>query len=218
MPQIRPWPAFEGWYNQGAQARKQSEHAGLTVLSPTDIELVAHIQNGHSEAEAALYEKYSAKVYYLALRESKSSHDAEDVRAETFLRLIQAIRRNQVRSADALPAFILGITRNVLRELYVRRKQAGDVVQPSPEHLSTPSHERMLLNREVRLAVQKTIDCLKPRERAVLRMHFYEELPTEEIAARAAIAPERVRLVKSRALKHFREIHERLKSAAKRDF
>ena len=188
------------------------------MLSPTDIELVVNIQNGQSEAEGALYEKYSAKVYYLALRESRSSHDAEDVRAETFLRLIQAIRRNQIRSAGALPAFILGVTRNVLRELYARRNQAGELVEPSPEHLSSPSHERLLLDHEVRVAVQKTIDRLKPRERAVLRMHFYEELPTDEIAVRAAIAPERVRLVKSRALQHFREIHERLKSAAKRDF
>lgn len=175
-----------------------------------------NIQNGRGEAEAALYGQYSAKVYYLALRDSKSSHDAEDVRAETFLRVIQAIRRNQIRSADALPAFILGVTRNVLRELYARRNQAGDAVEPSPEHLSSPSHERVLLDSEVRVAVQKTIDRLKPREQAVLRMHFYEDLPTEEIARRADIAPERVRLVKSRALKHFREIHERLRSAAKR--
>jgi DNA-directed RNA polymerase specialized sigma24 family protein len=49
-------------------------------------------------------------------------------------------------------------------------------------------------------------------------MHFYEELPTEEIARRAAIAPERVRLVKSRALKHFREIHSRLELAARKVF
>jgi RNA polymerase sigma factor (sigma-70 family) len=186
------------------------------VLAPTDVELLANIQDGQTASEAALYERYSAKTYYLALRESKSPHDAEDVRAETFLRVIQAIRRNQIRSADALPAFILGVTRNVLRELYARRNQAGDVVELSPDHLSSPSHERVLLDSEVRVAVQKTIDRLKPRERAVLRMHFYEELPTEEIARRAAIAPERVRLVKSRALKHFREIHERLRAAAMR--
>jgi RNA polymerase sigma-70 factor, ECF subfamily len=186
------------------------------VLSPTDAELVVNIQNGRSDSEAALYEKYSAKVYYLALRDSRSSHDAEDVRAETFLRVIQAIRKNQIRSADALAAFIVGVARNVLRELYARRNQVGDVVELSPERLSSPSHERILLDSEVRVAVQKTIDRLKPRERAVLRMHFYEELPTEEIARRAAIAPERVRLVKSRALKHFREIHERLRSAAMR--
>lgn len=184
------------------------------MLAPTDTELVARIQNGHAESEATLYEKYSAKIYYLALRESRSPQDAEDVRAETFLRVLQSIRRDQVRSAVSLPAFIIGVTRNVLNELYARRRQAGEVVPLEAAGLAAPSHERLFLDREVQVAVQKTIERLKPRERAVLRMHFYEELPTEEIALRAEIAPERVRLVKSRALKHFREIHRRLKLVA----
>ena len=184
------------------------------MLATTDTELVANIQNGRTESESALYEKYSAKVYYLALRESKSPQDAEDIRAETFLRVLQSIRGNQLRLADALPSFILGVTRNVLRELYSRRRQAGDAVLPEEAALSVPSHERIFLDDEVRVAVERTIERLKPRERLVLRMHFYEELPTEEIARRAGIATERVRLVKSRALKHFREIHERLKRAA----
>jgi len=190
---------------------------GLKVLAPTDTELVVNIQNGQTESETVLYEKYSAKVYYLALRELRSLQDAEDVRAETFLRVLQAIRGNQVRSAASLPGFILGVTRNVLRELYARRTRAADAIPPEAVGLTAPSHERLFLDREVQLAIQKTIERLKPRERAVLRMHFYDELPTEEIARRAAIAPERVRLVKSRALKHFREIHSRLKRSARKD-
>lgn len=197
---------------------EQGDHGtqGRKVFAPTDVELVANIQSGQTTSETALYERYSAKVYYIALRESKSPHDAEDVRAETFLRVLQAIRGNQVRSAAALHGFILGVTRNVLRELYARRVQSGEVVAPDAADLASPSHERFFLDQEVQLAIQRTIDRLKPREKAVLRMHFYEELPTEEIARRAAIAPERVRLVKSRALRHFREIHGRLKSAARK--
>jgi RNA polymerase sigma-70 factor, ECF subfamily len=182
------------------------------VLSPTDTELVASIKDGHSGAEAALYEKYSAKVYYLALRESKSPPDAEDVRAETFLRVIQAVRGSQLRSAEALPAFILGVTRNVLRELYVRRTQAGEDISSEAVHLVTPSHEHLFLDREVQLAIEKTIQRLKSRERTILHMCFYEELSTEEIARQMNIAPERVRLVKSRALKSFRELHDRMKA------
>ena len=64
------------------------EQARLSV----DTQLVADIQNGQTQAEAALYEKYCAKVYYVALRESRSPQDAEDVRAETFLRVLQAVR------------------------------------------------------------------------------------------------------------------------------
>jgi len=211
LDRAAPGGAREDWYNQGACARKNdSSNAGQTVLSPTDTELVVKIQNGHNEAEAALYEKYSAKVYYLALRESKSSHDAEDIRAETFLRVIQAVRSNQLRSVEALPAFILAVTRNVLRELYVSRRRTGETVPADETNLVAASHERMFLDREVQLAIEKTIEKLKSRERTILHMCFYEELSTEEIARRMSIAPERVRLVKSRALKHFRELYNRV--------
>jgi RNA polymerase sigma-70 factor (ECF subfamily) len=176
----------------------------------TDVQLVAKIRDGRSEAEAALYERYAPKVYYLALRESRSPHDAEDVRAETFLRVLQAIRGDALRSPEAIASFILGTTRNVLHELYSRRRQAGATKEPEPQDLSTPSHEDQFLDSEVQQAIQQTIVRLKPRDRDLLRMYFYEELPTNEIARRSGIAPERVRLVKSRALKRFGEYYRRL--------
>ena len=190
---------------------------GPKVLPPTDAELVADIQNGRTESEAALYEKYSRKVYYLALRESKSTHDAEDVCAETFVRVLQAIREDRIRSASALAAFVFGVTRNVLRELNARRGQTQDEISPDSARLATPSHERIFLTEEVRHAVQKIMERLKTRERTILRLCFYEELPTEEIARQIGIAPERVRLVKSRALKRFRDIYKRLDTTGRKD-
>ena len=187
--------------------------AGDQATGSVDVRFVVDIQNGHAEAEAELYERYSARVYYLALRESHSSHDAEDVRAETFLRVLQAIRANQLRSPAALPAYILGTARNVLHELFSRRRQAGQATEPEAADLSIPSHEKLFLDSEVRLAIEQVILRLKPRERDLLRMHFYEELPSDEIARRSGIARERIRLVKSRALKRFRECYLRLNRA-----
>jgi RNA polymerase sigma factor (sigma-70 family) len=178
-----------------------------------DTQIVANIQNGQTQAEAELYQKYCAKVYYVALRESRSTHDAEDVCAETFLRVLQVIRSKELRSAAALPAFILGTTRNVLYELFSRRRQAGKTTDPEDAGLASPSHEELFLDSEVRQAIEQTIGRLKPRERDMLRMHFYEELPPEEIARSFGIARERVRLVKSRALQHFREVYKRLEVA-----
>ena len=176
----------------------------------TDTQIVSDIHNGRTQAEAELYQKYQAKVYYLALRESRSTHDAEDVRAETFLRVLQAIRSSELRSPSALPAFVLGTTRNVLYELFSRRRRAGKTTDPEVAGLSLPSHEKLFLDSEVQQAIQQTIRRLKPRERDMLRMHFYEELPVDEIARRIGVARERVRLVKSRALQHFREVYKRL--------
>lgn len=39
------------------------------ALGSVDVQFVADIQQGRTQAEADLYEKYGAKVYYVALRE-----------------------------------------------------------------------------------------------------------------------------------------------------
>ncbi len=65
-------------------------------------ELVARIRQGDAEAEAMLYEKFSARVYFTAISETHSKEDAEDARAETFLRVIRALRQDKLRSADSL--------------------------------------------------------------------------------------------------------------------
>jgi len=50
----------------------------------------------------------------------------------------------------------------------------------------------------------------------LLRLYYYEDLSKEEISARLGIDPERVRLIKSRALKSFREFYDRLVKTATR--
>jgi DNA-directed RNA polymerase specialized sigma24 family protein len=77
---------------------------GPNVLASGDADLVENIRNGRAESEAALYEKYSARVYYVALRGSRSPHGAEDVRAETLLAIGQLFppsQRHVYLGADA---------------------------------------------------------------------------------------------------------------------
>ena len=59
-------------------------------------------------------------------------------------------------------------------------------------------------------AMEMVLQRLKPRDRDFLRLYYYEEMSKEEISARLGIDPDRVRLVKSRALKSFREFYFRL--------
>jgi RNA polymerase sigma factor (sigma-70 family) len=176
----------------------------------TDAELVSGIRCGDQSAGANLFERYSGRVYYLALRELRSSADAEDVRAETFFRVLKAIKDGQVTSPDALRLFIKGTARNVILETLrspqrVARDELPDL--PAPE---LPG----MLDADVLGAIEATIRRLKPREREFLRLHYYEDLPKQEIARRIGVDEERVRLIKSRSLKSFREIYERLRKIA----
>src|ERR1043165_10126047 len=98
--------------------------------------------------EAALYEKYSKRILYLALSERCSRADAEDVRAETFLRVIQALRAGKLRKPESLPSFIVGIALNVIRE-HNRRRGAHDPLTDS--QFEIPGHdspEDVIVDRE----------------------------------------------------------------------
>jgi RNA polymerase sigma factor (sigma-70 family) len=175
-----------------------------------DGTLANEIQRGESSAEAALYEKYSARLYYLALSELRSREDAEDVRAETFMRVIQSIRGGQLRSPDSLASFIVGTARNVIREGVRQRRKTNQITQLDAERTGAREPDPFFLDPHVKRAIEQVINRLKPRERAFLRMYYYEELPQEEIARCLDLKQERLRLVKSRALKHFREVYLRL--------
>jgi RNA polymerase sigma-70 factor (ECF subfamily) len=155
-----------------------------------------------------LFEKYSARVYYLALRALRSPSDAEDVRGETFLRVLRSLENQQIRSPEAIGSFILGTARNVILEVHRsphRAKQRDEL----PDIAWTP--EDVPVDEDVTRAIETTIRRLKPREREFLRLHYYEGLGKEEIAGRIGIDAERVRLLKHRSLKSFREIYERLR-------
>ena len=161
--------------------------------------------------QAALYERYAARVYFLALSELHSKEDAEDVRAETFLRVFQALRQDKLRAPEALPSFILGIARNVIRE-HIRRKYKSEPLDDNArEPAGDASPESAFLDEEARSAVREVAGTLKPREREFLRLYYYEELPREEIARSLGIKEERLRLIKSRALQRFRDAYRKLR-------
>src|ERR1700722_4257659 len=82
-----------------------------------DVELLRLIQNGDQGAGSELFKRYGDRIYYLALRDLRSRSDAEDVRAETFLRVLRAIQSDQVRTPKFLSSFILGTARNVVLEM-----------------------------------------------------------------------------------------------------
>lgn len=182
---------------------------GHTVITE-DAVLAEEIQRGESSAEAILYERYSARVYYLALSELRSPADAEDVRTETFMRVIQAVRNGKMRTPESLASFIVGTAHNIIREGFRQRSKAGRINQIELERSIAQTPDPFFLDPDVKRAIEQVIIRLKPREQVFLRMYYYEEAPPEEIARRLGIKQERLRLIKSRALKRFKEIYLRL--------
>lgn len=184
---------------------------GQSVTTLADGELVSSVEQGDKLAEGALYQKYSDRVYFLALSELHSREDAEDIRAETFIRVLQALRQGKLRKPDSLSSFIVGIALNVIRESRRERFGTESLEDNELKAADEASPEKAFLDQEVSSSLAEAAKHLKPREQEFLRMYYYEELPKEEIARLLGIKEERLRLIKSRALKRFREIYQKLK-------
>lgn len=175
-----------------------------------DADLVRKIGDGETVAEEFLYEKFSSRIYFLALSELHSKDDAEDVRAETFLRVIQALRAGKLRSAESLPSFIVGFALNIIRE-HIRQKYRADSLEDYEHEIASDgSMEKVFLDAETGRALAAAARKLKPRERQFLRMYYFEELSKEEISIKLGIKEERLRLIKSRTLQSFREIYKKM--------
>ncbi len=67
-----------------------------------------------------------------------------------------------------------------------------------------------VVDHTIRRALELVMRKLKPRERDFVKLYYYDELSKSEISRRLGIDEDRLRLVKSRTLKSFREMYLRL--------
>jgi RNA polymerase sigma factor (sigma-70 family) len=177
-----------------------------TAGASSSTELVQRIAAGDSAAEAQLFHQFAARVRFLARRELRSPAGVDDVCSETMMRTILALRQGKLREPEALPGFVLQTAKNVVREQ--NRKGDRTVSFDEPDiHLPEPSAPEPDPDADPRVvqALRQAAVGLGARDRAFLKFEYYDELPRGEIARRLGISEDRVRLIRSRALKRFRD-------------
>lgn len=114
-------------------------------------------------------------VYRLALSQTRSRADAEDVYQDVFLRLFND--RTDFQSAEHVKAWLLRVTVNRCRDLtkssWKRRTVAFDPQWDAPD---TPAHN----NEEA--DIWDAVGQLPEQQRAAVHLHYVEGYSTEEIA------------------------------------
>ena len=90
------------------------------TAEPTEARLVARVRSGDAEALAELFRLYGDQVYQVAVRLTKSAHDAEDVTQDVFVGLPEAL--SAYTGSGDLGAWIRRVaTRAAL--LFIRRNK-----------------------------------------------------------------------------------------------
>jgi RNA polymerase sigma-70 factor (ECF subfamily) len=171
--------------------------------------LVERLQAGDAEALEMLMERYSARVYRLAYSITRNAGDAEEVVQDVFLSVFRKVRGFEGRAAVA--TWLYRVTANAA--LNKRRGKRLEVESSLDQWLPTyradghregnrpflvvdwsQDPERALLTGETRAELERALDALPQRYRAVLVLRDVEGLSSEETAA---VLAESVSAVKS---------------------
>ena len=139
---------------------------------------------------ASLFDVHHPRLFRLARRLSRSAEDAHDLVQETFLRVARSphsVPHGPTHEEAWLVRILVNLCRDRWRWSAVRTKAIADG-HMEPQTAGSP--EPALLARAM---VQRALEQLAPRRRAILVLHELEGLPIKNIATMLGVTAVTVR-------------------------
>jgi RNA polymerase sigma-70 factor (ECF subfamily) len=133
----------------------------------------------------------------------RSMHLIEDARQETFLRVLNTVRKKDgLAIPEALGAFVNSVCNNVLFEMYRTGSRTTDI---ATERVTQRCEvETALVRQEEREQVRQILDDLPEKEGQLLRWLFLEERDKDEVCRQLKVSRQYLRVLVHRAKLHFR--------------
>jgi RNA polymerase sigma-70 factor, ECF subfamily len=161
---------------------------------------------GDPETERHFHE-YFGQLILIRLRARRYSYHAiDDIRQETFLRVLRSLRAGEIREPGSLGAFVNSVCRYVMLEFHRTASRYGDSGEEMPEVRDERADtEQAVYTSERQQIVRKVLDKLSAKNRRLLSAVFLEELTTEEVCRRFGVDANYLRVLLFRARNQFRQ-------------
>lgn len=170
----------------------------------SDGALAARVSAGRGAdhaAEAELCRRFAPRIRLYGLRHLGSEAGAGDLVQDVLVVVLDRLRRGALREPEHLASFVLGTCRQAARDRWrgTARREAllgrfGADLAPAEAAPPTLDVDRL----------DRCLEGLPPRERAVLQLTFYAERSGDEIARELGTTAGNVRVVRHRAVAHLR--------------
>lgn len=173
-----------------------------------DEELMAHLQTGHGDALAALFDRYHRLVLSIALKIVRDPGEAEDVMQNVFLEIFRcAAQFDPAKGTTKTWLLQYAYHRSVNRreQLNVRHFYQQQTIEDVETLMPQASS---LLGRfsdpELKHLLRQALSTLSRRQRQVLELASYDGLSMSEIAHKTGESLSNVRHYYYRGLKKLR--------------
>ena len=171
-----------------------------------DADYLERLQRGdvHTEQHFAAY---FGQLILLKLRSRLGSKEAlEDVRQETFVRVLTLVRANEVRDPGRLGALVNSVCNNVLLEHYRAKGRTTSSIDEIPDDncVATEAIGAGAESREAQQLVRRILSELPDRDRRLLQLVLLEERDKDAVCAELGLSREYLRVLVHRAKQSFK--------------
>ncbi len=147
-----------------------------------------------------IYLSYGKKVEQYVRRRINNEEDAKELVSEIFSKIVASLWRYNGEKAS-ISTWVYTISRNTVYDYYRRKKPQIYKDEMEEQTDTQPSPEEMLIKTEQLEQLACALERLPKREREILILRFYHEMPAKEVAARVQVSYANVRYLQSIALK-----------------
>lgn len=173
------------------------------------VDLVERIRTKQTDGMAELYDLFSRGIRFYLCRQL-GPQELDDKVHDTFLVVVQAIRRGELREPQRLMGFVRTVVRrqvaaHIDKVVHDRRDQQD---LESTMRLADPrgNPEDAAMFRQRNELIHKVLHELGTRDREILTRFYLREQSQEQICTEMCLSETQFRLLKSRAKSRFGEL------------
>jgi RNA polymerase sigma-70 factor, ECF subfamily len=175
-------------------------------------ELVSRIQHGEESGMEDLYRLFARGIRFYLCRQL-GLQELDDKIHDTFLIVVQAIRRGDLREPDRLMGFVRTVVRrqvasHIDKVVHSRRDELHLDVGVRVVDVRRNPEQNTAFQQRVELMLE-TLKQLSERDREILTRFYLQEETQEEICQDMDMTETQFRLLKSRAKARFGELGKR---------
>jgi RNA polymerase sigma factor (sigma-70 family) len=202
-----PDPEIESGETQAAD--EQAQETGLAETPNNWSELVERIRQEDPTGMEELYRIFARGIRFYLCRQL-GPQELDDRVHDTFLIVVQAIRRGDLREPERLMGFVRTVVRRQVAAhiddlVHSRREEVEiDVNSRLPDRSWNP--EQSLASRENIALMRRVLDSLSQRDREILVRFYLQEESQDQICREMELTETQFRLLKSRAKARFGEL------------
>ena len=153
---------------------------------------------------------YFSELLQLKLRSRLHSPQAiEDVRQETFARVLAALRGGKIRQPERLGAYVNSMCNNVLLEHYRASQRDSSIEDEEDQDFPAKPVDLLgaLAAKQMEEKVRELVDELPERDRRLLREVFLEERDKDDVCRDFGVDRDYLRVLLHRAKQSFKSLY-----------